>query len=739
MNPIFSLFGRFLLSRRNFGLVLLVALVTMRISDPYPIEELRLRTFDLFQDIKPRSDNHRPVVIVDIDDASLAAYGQWPWPRTLIAQLIDRLFEWKSSAVGFDILFSEPDRTSPSEAMKYFQSLDETTRARLLQLPSNDDILATAIARGKVVLGQAGSRAANGASSDQLIGTGVATLGPDPSRFLYSFPSLLRNLPQLERASAGRGLFTIATERDGMVRRVPLVMIAEGKVVPALSIDLLRVARGAGAVLVRSDQAGVRQVAVAGVELPTDQNGRVWVHFSSHEPARYVSAKDVIEGTVPPERFAGKLVLVGTSAIGLLDIKTTPVHAAMPGVEVHAQILEAALVGSLLNAPSYASVVEIAASVAIGIVLTFLAPIVSALILLAVALIGIIATLAASWFLYSEYQILFDPTFPLIVTLAIFVALTLIGYFQEQVDRRRIRSAFSQYLSPSLVEQLANSRHKLALGGEEREMTVLFSDVRGFTAIAETFRNDPQGLTSLMNRLLTPLTNAILAHNGTIDKYMGDAIMAFWNAPLNDPRHQVNACDSALEMLTRVEALNHEREQLSRETGAPFVPIKMGIGINTGRCVVGNMGSELRFQYTVMGDSVNLASRLEGQTAFHGIPFLIGSATAKAVMDRFAILEVDSIIVKGKTEPEIIYTIVGRADVAQVSEFRSLQAHWDKLLKHYRHQDWSDATEMISLCRPLCGKFGLGALPATYEERIRQFRITPPPPDWDGVFVAQTK
>ena len=739
MKALLSRFAGIILSRRSFGFFLLAVLIAIRISDPAPLEELKLRSFDLFQTIKPRDDSARPVVIVDIDEPSLAAYGQWPWPRTLVAQLLDKLFEWQTKAVAFDVVFSEPDRTSPSEVIRYFHNLDEATRDRLLQLPSNDEVMAKALGRGKVVLGQAGIRTDDGIAPKAMPETGVALLGPDPTPYLFSFPKLLRNLPELERAAAGRGLFTIATERDGMVRRVPLVMNAEGRIVAALAIDLLRVTSGAGAVLVRSDASGVRQVAVSELGLPTDQNGRVWLHFSRHDPARYVSAKDVIEGHVAPERFAGKLVLVGTSATGLLDIKTTPVHAAMPGVEIHAQLLEAALTGSLLNAPSYATAVEILVAMAVGSALALLASIVSAAVLFIVAATAIAAIAAGSWLLYSEYQTLIDPTFPLVVALTVYIGLTLIGYFREQIDRRRIRSAFSQYLSPSLVEELANSPGKLVLGGEERNMTVLFSDVRGFTTIAESFGNDPKGLTSLMNRFLTPLTNAILSRNGTIDKYMGDAIMAFWNAPLDDPVHESDACHSALDMLERVDALNKERERESSEAGVGCVPINVGIGINTGRCVVGNMGSELRFQYTVMGDSVNLASRLEGQTALHGVSLLIGSKTAKAISDQFAILQVDSILVKGKTDPEFIYTIVGRREVALTSEFLSLQDLWERFLSNYRSQDWSEATAIVDQCRPLFGKFGIGELANVYEERIRQFKITPPPPAWNGVFVAQTK
>jgi adenylate cyclase len=739
MTSPFTFLSRAILSRRTFGLVLLAALISIRIAEPTALEELRLRTFDLFQTIKPRVDSDRPVLIVDIDEASLHAYGQWPWPRTLVARLLDRLFEGKARAVAFDVVFSEADRTSPEEAMRYFHDLNDATRAQLQKMPSNDDVLAKAMTGRKVVLGQSGTRTIRSDPSARSPQTGIAILGPDPGPFLYSFPKLLRNLPQLERAAAGRGLFTIATERDGMVRRVPLIMSADGEVVPALAIDLLRVATGAGAVLVRADQAGVQQVSVAGLQLPTDQNGRIWVHFSPHDSARYVSAKDVLEGAVSSQQLADKLVLIGTSAIGLLDIKTTPVHAAMPGVEIHAQLVEAALSGSLLKTPSYAIAVEILIAALVGAMLALVAPIVGAVALSLLAFLGLAAIAAGSWLLYSNYQILVDPSFPAITVLVVYVSLMLIGYFREQADRRRIRSAFSQYLSPNLVEQLASSPQKLVLGGEERAMTVLFSDVRGFTAIAESFGDNPQGLTSLMNRFLTPLTNKILESKGTIDKYMGDAIMAFWNAPLDDARHESHACNAALEMLEQVDLLNREREREASESGSRFIPIRVGIGINTGRCVVGNMGSDLRFQYTVMGDSVNLASRLEGQTALHGVSLLIGSKTMQAVADEFAMLQVDTILVKGKAGVEIIFTIVGRRDVADTHEFATLEKLWQSMQACYHKQDWSGASRLLDECRPLLRPFGIEELANVYAQRIAEFRVNPPPQDWDGVFVAQTK
>lgn len=728
-----------LASRRSVGLLLLAILLLIRVWDPRPLEELRLRSFDFFQTTSPRDSAVRPVVIVDIDESSLSAFGQWPWPRTILADLLTRLYEWQAAAIAFDVIFPEPDRSSLNEAVKHFRDLDDDTRGRLLHLPSNDEVFAQAIGRGNVVLGQAGINAFHPRSLEKPPETAFATVGPDPSPYLIAFPYILRNLPKLEQAAVGHGLISIRTERDGMVRRVPIVMQAEDKIVPALTLDLLRVATGSSTIMIRTDESGIQSVAVPGLELPTDRNGRIWVYFGPHDKARFVSAKDVVEGNVAPERFAGKLVLVGTSAIGLLDVKTTPVLSAMPGVEVHAQLLEAALTNSLLVAPSYAIVVEMIGALIGGGVLALLAPAASVLMLFASAALAAAAFVAASWILFSRYQMLFDATFPLIATLSVYMSMVLMGYFREQLDRRRIRSAFAQYLSPTLVEQLANSPQRLVLGGEERVITVLFSDVRGFTTIAETYKDNPHGLTTLMNRFLTPLTNAIMARNGTIDKYMGDAVMAFWNAPLDDPAHESDACHAALDMLERVDALNQEREREASTSGTRFVPIKIGIGINTGRCTVGNMGSDLRFQYTVMGDSVNLASRLEGQTKAYGLPILIGSRTAAAVAEQFALLEIDSIRVKGKTEAEVIYAIVGRADVAASPEFRSLQDHWAMLRVCYRKQDWTGALKMIDLCRCECERLGLVGLIDGYADRIRRLEQRSPTPEWDGVFTAETK
>ena len=442
---------------------------------------------------------------------------------------------------------------------------------------------------------------------------------------------------------------------------------------------------------------------------------------------------------MPADRIARRLVLIGTSAVGLRDIKATPVDPAMSGVEVHAQVLESVLSKSTLVYPNYAIGAELATIVLFGLLIIAVGPVIGALPMLGLGAVVAAILAAGSWYFFSAQQILIDAKFPLLATFLIYLVLMFINYLREQLQRRRIRSAFGQYLAPSLVEQLAHSHETLTLGGEDREMTIMFSDVRGFTTISEIYKDDPQGLTTLMNNFLTPMTNAITDHHGTIDKYIGDAIMAFWNAPLHDHAHEVNACEAALEMLTRVVTINQTREQEALATGMRFIPLKIGIGLNSGRCVVGNMGSELRFNYSVLGDCVNLASRLEGQSKNYDVPIVIGSKTAEAAKGKFALLELDYITVKGKTEPETIYTVLGREDVAKSAAFQETHGLFNEMLTLYRSQQFSAAAKMVVQCRAAAHGLHLDRLFDIYSIRIAGFEKQSPPSDWNGVFALETK
>lgn len=732
---------------RKFGfarlvcLALLVVFAGLRLWDPPPVLELRLRTFDMFQLIDPRDKKGvRPVTIVDIDDKSLARLGQWPWPRTRIADMIVNLTNLGAVAIGFDVVFSEADRLNPDLVANQMRYLDDATRARLRELPSNDQVLSEAIKRSRVVLGETGQPAVGDELDKTLPFTGVATVGEENAeKFLFEFPGLLRNVPVIEKVAAGRGLFTIRTERDGLIRRVPMIMGAQGNIMPSLSLEILRVVTGTPTLLVRTDKTGVRGVRLKGVEIPTDRNGQLWVHYAPHDPSIYVSAADVLDSTVPPNKIAGKLVLIGTSAVGLNDIKTTPVSRAMPGVEIHAQVLESVLSGAVISQPNYALGVELLAALIIGILVIIFTPnlgpvrLVLAGATFAAILIGI------SWFFYWKYRYLIDFTYPLLSTTAIYLTFIFSSFVREQRQRVQIRGIFAQYMSPVLVEQLAQSPEKVVLGGEERELTIMFSDVRGFTSISESYKHDPQGLITLMNRFLTPLTDVIIEEKGYVDKYMGDAIMAFWNAPLDDAEHELNACEAAIRMLEKIDVVNKAREQEAADGGHVYIPLNVGIGLNTGIGVVGNMGSDLKKNYSVLGDSVNLASRLEGQTKEYGFPIIVGSRTALAAKDRFAILELDFIMVKGKSEPEVIYAIAGREDVMNSGAFQRLRNITIEMLGCYRNRDWQGALDAIERGRRSDDADTLEKLFKLYEARIKDYLIDPPPVEWNGAYALLTK
>src|SRR4051795_11682882 len=474
--------------KRRFGYArllcigLLIGVATLRVADPPPIEELRVRTFDTFQVLDPRVKTARPVRIVNIDEKSLARFGQWPWPRTVVADLVTKLTRLQPVAIGFDVLFAEPDRLNPAVAAVTLRNLDEETRAKLRALPSNDDLLAEAMRQSRVALGETGLPDVVAELDKELPVTGLAMLGENPQRFMLEFPGLLRSTPVLEAAASGRGLLTIKTERDGIVRRVPVVMLAQGLTMPSLSFEMLRLASGSDTILIKSTDAGIASVAVKGFAVPTDLHGQIWVHFAPNDPSIYISAADVLDGKIDAETIAGRLVLIGTAAVGLQDVKTTPISPVMPGVEIHAQVLEAALTGQLLSQPLWAPLAEFLAAMILGIAVIWFAPMFGPISLVAVG--GFFATLlvGTSWYFYSQRLLLIDFTYPLLSTTAIYLTLIFSSFVREQAQRRQIRTAFSQYLSPAFVEQLAQSPEKLVLGGEQRELTVMFSDMRGFTS-----------------------------------------------------------------------------------------------------------------------------------------------------------------------------------------------------------------------------------------------------------------
>lgn len=741
---------------RMTTLLVLVGLIWIRNEDPELLRLVRAITFDTYQKIQPRPfmGNEGQVVIIDLDEPSLDEYGQWPWPRTRWAELVEKLTAMGATAIAFDIVFAEADTTSISSLVDGIPDLPEETRAVLSAIPSNDDVFAEAIKEsGIVVTGHTPlsvTRSDPGFTRSSVRGQ----LGGDPKPWLEDHPFILRNVEVLDRAAAGRGVFSVAEDRlDGIVRRISMVVASPNGIFPSLSLEAIRVHLGARNVIVETDDTdGLQRIILQklrptreNIEIAVDRNARVWAYYTPHQQYQqnYVPAAAVLGDRVDPGRIEGKIALIGTSSQGLFDVRATPLDPVLPGVEVHANLIENVLNGSQLTRLPTADGFEVLAAIAIGLLMIVITPLLGAKISMYFFVAGTSGMIWFSWNAYSTRLELWDPGFPVMVAILFYAFLTYAAFIQEEAQRKQVRSAFGQYLSPDLVKKLADDPDQLALGGEMREMTFMFCDVRGFTSISELF--DAQGLTSLINKFLTPMTNLILSHNGTIDKYMGDCIMAFWNAPLVDEDHARDACESALLMIDALEELNDTLEKEAEEEGREHRPIKIGIGLNTGEACVGNMGSEQRFDYSVLGDSVNLASRLEGQSKAYGVTIVIGDVTAELAPD-YAEVELDLIKVKGKTEAVRIHALMGNPDVAQNSDFVALKEIHDRVIALYRKQDWAGTKDAISEARAKIKTVnGLGLVHELdrfydlYEERMEMYKTDPPPSDWDGVFVATSK
>jgi adenylate cyclase len=714
-------------------------------SDSEALSHFRLNVFDEYLRLKPRIYEPVPVRIVDIDDESLARYGQWPWPRTLLAKLVNRLTELGVASVGFDILFLDPDRTTPARLIDDLEGIapDDPLIKRFASMSDHDQIFATAIGRSHVVLGIA-PRAKEHSRFPEVKAT-FATAGDDPRPWIPHYLAAASSLAVLETAAAGNGILGVLPEHDGISRRIPLITAIGDRLYPSLGADALRVAQGARTYVVKStgasgvtafgEHAGINSIKIGRVIVPTSADGTVWLHFTPHEPDRFVPAWKILDGSADPDLIKGNIVVVGTTAAGLKEFRPTPLDPEAASVEMHAQLVEQMIAGDNVQRPDWARGAEVAFMLAIAAVLLLLLPRVGPKWTAMLGLAAVTPVIGGSWYAYAAYNWLIDPVFPSLVAALVYLSSSTVMFVRTESERRQVRHAFGRYLAPAVIEQLAEHPERLTLGGELREMTLMFSDIRSFTTIAEGL--DAHGLTSFLNHYLTPMTDAIMSHRGTVDKYMADGIMAFWNAPLDDPAHAEHACRAALTMRSQLARLNDGWRAEADAAGRAFREVRAGIGLNTGECVVGNLGSDQRFDYSVLGDDANVASRLEGQTKTYLVDIIIGERTAEQA-PQFALLELDLIQVVGKTKPVRIFFLFGDESVATTEAFATLASAHGAMITAYRGREWAEALAQLETCRNQAPDI-LRGFYLLYEERITNLVASPPPASWDGVFAALTK
>ena len=724
--------------------VLLVALLAL-FPPPFlapALQRMSFAMFDGFQRFEPRPYEDAGVRVVDIDEETIRRLGQWPWPRTDLATLTDKLAQAGAAAIAFDVVLSEPDRTSPPTLAKRL-TLDAEARATLERLPDNDQLLAKSFASAPVVTGFF-------LTHDPYRRTvtpkaGFALSGNEPTR-LAQFSDAIPPLPALGAAALGNGFVSIATDSDAIVRRAPLIARNGSVIVPSLSLDALRVAQGAGSVIVKTgDGSGeiggsgdVVSLKVGQFEVPTTRSGDLWMRYTAPVPGRVIPAWKILTGALSPEQLRreveGRILFVGAGAIGLRDLVSTPLQDRELGVMVHAQAAEQMILGHFLVRPDWAPGLEIALLLILGIGLAVLLPKIGALKGAIVGASAILLTGAGSWYAYTAHHFLLDPTWPALSVATAYLVQTILTFYREERQRAYIHHAFDRYLSPELVRRIADDPALLELGGVERDMSVLFADIRSFSRISEKLA--PNEVISFLVRFLTPMTDLLLGYKATIDKYIGDAILAFWNAPLDDPDHHINAARAALAMQQRLTALN--QEMIGRGDGTWPGEVKIGIGLNSGPCCVGNIGSERRLSYSLIGDPVNVASRLESLSKYYGVSILMGNGLAKH-LGGFATLPIDRVRVVGRDAAETVHVLLGDETVRGSSEFQAFAKNHRAALDAYFAQDWATAAELNDLNEQLAAGFGMTKLVMLYRERIADFAASPPPTGWDGVFAASSK
>jgi len=668
-----------------------LVLLTVHMGDSTPVEILRLKQFDLLQqtDHPVRSED---IGIVTIDEKAMEKYGQWPWKRDVLADIIWNLREAGANIIVLPILLAEEDRLG------------------------GDQVLADALYQNGVVIAPVGSGQVNRGG----IPRGVAKIG-DPIPYLFEWGGMLGPIPQLGQDADGVGVLNTVPEIDGVVRRLPLMMSIGEEVYPSIAVEVLRVATGNPSYQVKANAGGIQAVRVKGFPIiSTDESARIWLRWNK-------TFDEISAAETDFSAFAGRMVIIGSTAEGLggfIASPTGPMHNYMPS----AVSLQTMLDGETIQRPYWAKLAELSATLLFGLFIIIAARFFAYRWAAMSIIWSGMALLGGSYYLWTTQLLLLDVTMPIVSLVLVGFHAIFLRFILEFRQKQQIKKQFGTYLSPDLVAKLQKNPELLQLGGDSRELSIMFTDVRGFTTISEHYGEDVQGLTKIMNRYMTAMTKKIIENNGTLDKYIGDAQMAFWNAPLDNDNHAEDSVRTALAMMESLDEFNNE----IADEGIPA--FGMGLGINTDTVVVGNMGSDQRFDYTCLGDGVNTAARLEGQSKNYGVKILLGPKTAEAIKDDYTILELDNIAVKGKTVGVQIYTVIDSKSATTLAA----QKHHEVMHAKYRDQDFE---AVMAYCKSLQSEFG-GVMKDYYEmwsQRCEDLMQQDLPVNWDGVFRATSK
>ena len=691
-----------------------MAIILYFINVPF-LRFVELKTLDLRTISRGERPSGGETVIAAIDEKSLSELGRWPWPRSTIAKLVDTLKGYGAKAVGMDIVFAEPEETDDilARSIKRAENVTlgyffHTTDKDIAHLKEDELKEGTKnISHSKYQIVQLRSK-------------------PDESALLEACAAAA-NVGPLSDAAECSGYFNYFPDSDGTIRWSPLVIKFGDSFYSPLSISVLLQYMDWPMITLKMADFGVEGIMIDDIDIPTNESGRMLINYLG--PAKtfpHYSITDIINGRLNPRLFKDKIVLVGATATGIYDIRVTPFSTVFPGIEIHATVIDNILHQSFLKRPGWVGLIDITAIIFFGLIIGIILPRVKAIPGVFLGLMFLVTYILITTFVFSHYNLWLNLIYPVVTILVVYLSITIYKYITEEREKKKIRGAFQYYLTPSVINEILKDPARLKLGGEKKPLTVLFSDIRGFTTISE--RLSPEELVHLLNEYLTAMTNVVFKYEGLLDKYMGDAIMAVFGAPLPQEDHPTRACRTALEMMGELKKL----QKKWADEGRPVFDI--GIGVNSGDMVVGNMGSEMRFDYTVMGDSVNLGSRLEGINKEYGTNVIISEYTYDRIKEEFFCRELDSVRVKGKKLPVKIYELWGETkDSEKWEEFVKL---FEDGLTRYKQGEWDEAIacfQNVLSIRP-------GDPPSElYIERCKKLKQNPPAGEWDGVYTMTKK